>query len=698
MGNKSSSVKDPHFGSESRGRSRSFNGLASRFRKASKSPPRDRSSSFGESARPTRKGSGRTGQNGTFKTGQSQNGHVIRRGHDIPIATLSKSGIAIPENDTIGKSELKDSISSLSKSAPGRGFQYHRNSPARHVTPVKEQNSKDSTPVKSSSETKENSVSKVNSSSSKKALIYDESDTIIKSSNLKNLRNKQLSDKPELIENYAESPRLSASQMRNVSRELFSDQLEDLAKRRGMATLNRDLSLSNASLGLLSNRSKSMHSLSSNDWDYEERCNVGELLSFADSSKVGELCRSITSQFSSENQDDDTFLRPRTNSASAVDFGRFERNRVAMGATSAEIRRSLASQYAIDPKSSQRSSSTDNVAPDVAQARRMLVARALKDGDNTETGDNTLEQHQTQQSESQQNDQVQLRHTQSSSALLKRSASPGLSMSEKRSSSPVVLKHAASGPKSSPVLTRRSSSPRLGSSGLTPEKIAQQQGITTTGKTGNTLLQNLDKNQLLAANMTKSMQKFLLDNQGVGTNSSEYEKLHDKLLKKKKSGSALQTSGMRERSSSFSVLTSKQQQQQFVQQMIQEQLKQKQEVINQPETKVGHSPSKSYDSTPVSTGGDSGFRSRSQSWSSLSRKSMYESQQQISNVMNPVNNLWSYSEVSLAELPVDLTTQPQRFISVIEDDGPVPVDLNFSYGRLIQCRCITVYKILNSQC
>jgi len=52
---------------------------------------------------------------------------------------------------------------------------------------------------------------------------------------------------------------------------------------------------------------------------------------------------------------------------------------------------------------------------------------------------------------------------------------------------------------------------------------------------------------------------------------------------------------------------------------------------------------------------------RSQSWSSLSRKSMYESQQQISSVMNPVSNSMSYSEVSLAESPVDLTSQLQRF-------------------------------------
>ena len=692
MGNKSSSSKDPHFGGESRGRSRSFNGLASRFRKTSRSPPRDRSNSFGESAgRPQRKGSGRTGQNGTFKTGQSQNGHVIKRGHDIPIATLTKNSVAIPEHDTIDKSEFKESISSLSKSAPGRGFHY-RSSPNRHVTPFKEQNSVNSTPVKSSSESRENSISKTNSTNSKKALVYSENDTIIKSSNLKNLKNKQLSDKPELIENYAESPRLSVSQMRNVSRELFSDQLEDLAKRRGMATLNRDLSLSNASLGLLSNRSKSMHSLSSNDWDYEERCNVGELLSFADSSKVGELCRSITSQFSSEIQEEDpTYQRPRTNSASAIDLGRFERNRVAMGASvsSAEIRRSLASQYAIDPSSSLRSTSTDNVAPDVVHARRMLVARALKDDD--ELPESSVDPYQSPQKLQQQQQQqaqqrqpqpqepaVQMRKSPKSSMPVKRASSPSLLLAEKIATAPGSVLQEKVGQKPSPVLNRRSSSPRL--SGM----VTSERGISPGKGSTSNLLQGLDKNQLLAANMTKSMQKFLLDNQGVGTNSTNYEKLHDKLLKKKKSSPVVMESGLRERSSSFSVLTSRHQQEQFVQQMIdaqQEKVKQKQDTETQVETKIVHTPCKSYDSTPVSTGGDSGFRSRSQSWSSLSRKSMYESQQQISSVMNPVSNLMSYSEVSLAELPVDLTSQPQRFISNIDDDEPVPVNTNFSHGR-----------------
>lgn len=675
MGNKSSSGKDPHFSSESRGRSRSFNGLASRFRKASRSPPRDRSSSFGETTKPQRKGSGRGNQNGALKS--SQNGHIIKKGPDIPIATLTKTGVEVPHNDKNTKSKYDESLAKLSQSAPGgRPYHYRQSSPTKQVTPSKLATSKNSTPSKVMNEQSDRTISKNSLGMTPvKEFIYNEDDTIIKSSNLKNLKNKQLSDKPKLIEDYSESPRLSVSQMRNVSRELFSDQLEDLAKRRGMATLNRDLSLSNASLGLLSNRSKSMHSLSSNDWDYEERCKVGELLSFEGSSKVGELCRSITSQFSGDNHDDDLFLRPRTSSASAVDLGHYERKHVAMGATSAEIRRNLASQYAIDPKkSSQKSSSTDNVTPDVISARRMLVARALKDGDTPEKGEDTSPQGVMSQKRSSSPNILESTRSMSPSALSQgRSGSPV----SNRSSSPGLL-----GQHLSPDRLGRSSSPAL-ENRLTPEKIYQQSGLSSSNST---LLQNVDKKQLQAANMTKSMQKFLLDQQGVGTNSTDYEKLHNKLQKKKKRpGSGIFELGMRERSSSFTVLTSKQKQQQFVEQMIQEQLsKQKTEEPVQQETKIIHVQSKSYDSTPVSTGGDSGFRSRSQSWSSLSRKSVYESEQHINSVINPaMSNLWSYSEMSLAELPVDLTSQPQRFISIIEDDGPVPDDLNFSKGILI---------------
>ena len=708
MGNKSSSTKDPHFSSESRGRSRSFNGLASRFRKASKSPPRDRSSSFGESTRPQRKGSGRGSQNGALKS--SQNGHVIKRGPDIPIATLTKTGVDIPSNEKNNRNKKEKSLAELSQSAPGgRTFHYRQSSPTKHLTPSKEPSSRTSTPSKGTNESRESTISKTSLGTS--GFTYNDDDTIIKSSNLKNLKNKQISDKPKLIEDYSESPRMSVSQMRNVSRELFSDQLEDLAKRRGMATLNRDLSLSNASLGLLSNRSKSMHSLSSNDWDYEERCKVGELLSFEGSSKVGELCRSITSQFSSDNQDsEDMFSRTRTNSASAVDLGRYDRKHVAMGATSAEIRRNLASQYAIDPKkSSQKSSSTDNVGPDVISARRMLVARALKDGDVPEKGDDSPSPIVTPQKRS------------SSPNILERTSSPG-AISQGRSGSPISNRSLSPslGHNYSPDKSYRSSSPALGSNfsperagrsaspalgqnitserssspslenSLTPEKIFQKK---LQSSSSSTLLQNMDKSQLQAANMTKSMQKFLLDNQGVGTNSTDYEKLHNKLQKKKKRpGSGVFELAERERSSSFSILSSKQKQQQFVEQMIQEQLtKPKIEEPVQTETKIIHVQSKSYDSTPVSTGGDSGFRSRSQSWSSLSRKSVYESEQHINSVTNPaVNNLWSYSEMSLAELPVDLTSQPQRFISVIEDDGlePEPENLNYSKGILQKFFCV----------
>ncbi|KAH3702565.1 hypothetical protein DPMN_077589, partial [Dreissena polymorpha] len=756
MGNKHSSSKDAHFSSESRGRSRSFNGLASRFRKASRSPPRERSSSFGESAgKPHRKGSGKMGQNGVFKGGQGNNGHLIRRGHDIPITTtLTRDNGGVDVQIEVKKVGDVESLGKLSQSAPsGRGFHY-RHSPARNVTPIAEQVSVGTMSVKDQRRLSQDS-SKLSCPSPSKSIILDENDTIIKSSNLKNLKNKQLSqtDKQELIENYSENTsHISADKMRTVSRELFSDQLEDLAKRRGMATLNRDLSLSNASLGLLSNRSKSMHSLSSNDYDYEERCKVGELLSFEDSHQVGELCRSITSQFSSENQqekDQDIFLRPRTSSASAVDLGSYNRKQMAFGKTSAEIRRNLASQYAIDPnKSAQKSSSANNVGSDVMQARRMLVARALKDGekdDNVSVGSVVPPQQSPQIAMAMQESLVKQHSLQSLKVNESVSLSPSSPVTTGLKASPKMGRRSSAGrltgvitspeksyslakqgtpsPSGKMFITRRTSSP-IFPQGLvsTPEKTGTNQSISRTSSgsflqniqspvsitdkssthqsmsriSSGSLLQNIDVNQLLAANMTKSMQKFLLDDRGIGTNSTDYEKLHNKLNKNKikKSTSALPTDeGFRERSSSFSMLLSRQQQQQFVQQMISQQqaeLSKKQEKVQDQEmvvsetqiTQIVHLQTKSYDSTPVSTGGDSGFRSRSQSWSSLSRKSVYESQREICGVSNPVSNLWSYSEVSLAELPVDLTSQPQRYISVIEDDGPSPENLNFSHAPL----------------
>ena len=655
MGNKSSSNKDPNFAGESRGRSRSFNGVTSRFRKTSRSPPRDRSNSISELIRPQRKGSGKAGQHGVLKS--VQNGHAIRRGHDIPIATPTKSP---PVIDIPKKSNKKDdSPVHLSQSAPGgKQFHYRYTSPLKQQTPVKDKHglTKTSAPVENETELKPEFTSR-KSSPSKSILILNEEDTLIKSSNLtlKNLKNNQLSNKSQLIENYAESPRLSVAAMRHVSRELFSDQLEDLAKRRGMATLNRDLSLSNASLGLLSNRSKSMHSLSSNDYDYEEKCNVGELLSFADSNKVGELCRSITSQFSSDNQDtEEMFLRPRTNSASAIDLGQRERTEVALGSTSAEIRKNLASQYAIDPrKSSLKSISAGNVTPDVIQARRMLVARALKDSENSEIPDDSSDTVTPE----------------------KRRSSPDIFRPDNRSHSPSAL----TARRSPSPASIRSSSPSLVGRAI-PEKVLQQNRASPSS-----MLQNISEDQIMAANMTKSMQKFLLNNPGVGTNTTDYEKLHDKQNKKKKPFKGMAYEGcLRERSSSFSILSSKQKQLQFVQQIIQEQLNSK-PIEQEKQVEVFHVQSKSYDETPVSTGGDSGFRSRSQSWSSLSRKSMYESQQLISDacaLKNPVSSLWNYSEMSLSEWPLDLSSQPQRFISIIEDDGTVMENFTFSNGML----------------
>ena len=689
MGNKSSS----HSG-ESRGRSRSFNGLASKFRRHSRSPPRDRSSSFSENSKPQRKGSGRYGQNGDVKSGQTSQS-VRRGGHDVP--RISPEKTAPVDMKTGSNEKAKQDLSSrLSQSAPG----------VRHHGPP--------TPVK-----REIVNSEVPSTES--TLVKDNS-AFIKSSNLKNLKKNQISEKSELIENYAGSPRLGVSQMRQVSRDLFSDQLEDLAKRRAKANLNRDLSLSNASLGLLSNRSKSMHSLSSCDYDYEERCNVGELLSFEHSYKVGELCRSITNQFSNDDEDgdDSPLMRHRTNSASAIELGRHERKGVAMGATSVQMRRQFPSPTKSQSQSAAEdpySAPTPTSQPEGNSARRVLVSRALKDISPVKSsmpsltrissepqvsnprsslpslGQSPVEPSEPQRLPKRSSQPVlsQYVHERAASPrnFQERAASPrntperslvprstrSLSpTSQYRASSPLTNDTSTQSKRASSPLTNYASTSQIRSSSPLTNNVSSASPYRANSPLSNNTsasnspakrpIMNLNKEQLLAANMTKSMQKFLLANPGVGTNSTDYEKLHNKIDKKKK---IIETDVIRERSSSFSVLSQKTQEQQIVQRMIEEQ----QTAQKLKQQSIVHQHSHSYDSTPVSTGGDSGFRSRSQSWSSLSQKSLTGSKGQgqghavVADGQNQMRSLLSYSVTSLLDSPTD----PQRYLTLMPEEG-----------------------------
>ena len=685
MGNKSSS----HSG-ESRGRSRSFNGLVSKFHRTSKSPPRDRSSSLSESSRPQRKGSGRHGQNGDVRSAQTS--QSVRRGSDVPRLTPEKTA-PVEIGIRSGEKVKQDLSSRLSKSAPG----------GRHPGPP--------APVKKE-------IVNYDVPSTQSTLVKDNS-AFIKSSNLKNLQKNQTSEKSELIENYSGSPRLGVSQMRQVSRELFSDQLEDLAKRRAKANLNRDLSLSNASLGLLSNRSKSMHSLSSCDYDYEERCNVGELLSFEHSYKVGELCRSITNQFSNDLEDgeESPLMRHRTNSASAIELGRHERKGVAMGATSVQMRRQLSSptksQLSQSAAENPYSAPTPTSQPEGNSARRVLVSRALKDISPVKSSMPSLTRISSEPQVSNPRSSLPClgpspvepteRHH-----LPKRSSQPVLSQhSHERATSPRNTPERSLMPRSSrslsptsqyrassPLSNNKSASPYRASSPLTNNttmsehrssspltNVSASQYRANSPLSNNTSasnspakrpLMNLNKEQLLAANMTKSMQKFLLANPGVGTNSTDYEKLHNKIDKKKK---IIETDVGRERSSSFSVLYQKTQEQQIVQRMIEEQ-KTEQKLKQQ---SIVHQHSHSYDSTPVSTGGDSGFRSRSQSWSSLSQKSLTGSKGHAlaADGQNQMRSLLSYSVTSLLDSP----SQPQRYFAFMPEGGANAETLSVNKGR-----------------
>ncbi|KAL3836273.1 hypothetical protein ACJMK2_021711 [Sinanodonta woodiana] len=626
MGNKSSSHKDPTLPGEIRGRSRSFTGLTSKFRRANKSPPRERSSSFSDSR--LKKGSLKSSQsqNGALKSGQ--NGHVACRGQDVVLTTAGKSTATnIKQELTLPVDNSKHEIisSNLSQSAPGgRPFHYRTGLANEEST---------NTPSRSGGQSSRSNVTVLSNLTPEK--------TGKKTDGRTSTPQKSSDKKEPQLETYIGSPRLSVSHVRQVSRELFADHIEDLSRRRGRAVMNRDLSLSQASLGLLSNKSKSMHSLNSNDYDYEERCHVGELMSMEDRIKMGELCKNITSHFASDMQDGDLepFMRPRTSSAPSLELANYERKIVAMGTASAQLRQ----QYAINSSSPKRqNASQNNVQSGVIQARKMLVARALKDEDAKENSSLVSP----------------IVSDERSNSPTSRSISPeGSSVGNFRSKSPGMYKLGRS---ISPVSNRSVSPLSQGFSKGSPGKGVQQTRELLT----HSPLQYINEEQMLATNMTKSMRKFMMSggspNSKFGVVLSDYENISNFDKKSIRNVDKI----MRDRSSSFSLMPTA-----------------RSSFKNSHSSEVP-TVSKSNDSTPFSTGGDSGFRSRSQSWSSLSRKSTCSSIGQLANIpnaLNPASRLWSYSVTSLSEMPMDIP-HCERYVQSEETEG-VEDSCTFSSGR-----------------
>lgn len=323
MGNKASSPRKDIDGGEIRGRSRSFTGITSKFRKRSKSPPRERSSSFTDT-RPKR---------GSFKF-SSHNGGVPTQNSQPPSGGNQSSSptksITIRSGGR-SREEENDSAKLLSTSCPTR---------TRHFPPL------------------------LDSSVPPEAR---QKDTLGRDTIRRSLTRKD-----------SESPRLCPKQMRQISRDLYGETLADISKRRGLAVQNRDLSMSQASLGHMSCKSQSLHSLGNVGLEDEDE-------------KIGPVYGKIVlrqnrpKHLHMNRYSGDFDLRVRAGSLSAGDINR--KSGTLRNDSPSEPQRRI-SQPIVSSSDSKVKVNIQRSPEEVVQARRMLVYRALKT-DGEELGQNS---------------------------------------------------------------------------------------------------------------------------------------------------------------------------------------------------------------------------------------------------------------------------------------------------------------------
>lgn len=318
MGNKhGTQKKDGDFPGEIRGRSRSFTGFSTKFRRKSKSPTRERSSSVSEQ-RPKR---------GSFKSSQvsdAQNGHLkLSKTNSLPVEDKNKPVSMNWSRKSPVKEDKSDASKLLSTSAPQRSrfLPHHQNSAT--------------------------------------LTFLDGKDTLGRDTIRKSFTQHALQD----------SPRSSVHRMRQLSNVMYGDRIANLSLRRGIAVQNRDMSLSQASLSKISIKSRSLHSLLSDDLE-------NDLLAESN-------IEFDPNMLSSEPKNGDPyFMRPRTGSAPASEFKHRQNKRCTLG-TGERQRRRISHQIPLE------STPIDTVSPgpmlgdkrspeEVIQARRMLVFRALK--------------------------------------------------------------------------------------------------------------------------------------------------------------------------------------------------------------------------------------------------------------------------------------------------------------------------------
>ncbi|XP_055997188.1 protein TANC2-like isoform X5 [Ostrea edulis] len=326
MGNKATSPKKDFDGGEIRGRSRSFTGITSKFRKRSKSPPRERSSSFTDT-RPKRGSFKFSSHNGGVS---SPNGYIPSGGNQSSSPTKSisiKSGVRSRE-------EENDSSRLLSTSCPTR---------SRHFPPLLDSNLP--------SENKQK-------------------DTLGRDTIRRSLTRKD-----------SESPRLCPKQMRQISKDLYGEKLADISKRRGLAVQNRDLSMSQASLGHMSSMSQSLHSLGNIGLEEEEE-NIGPVYG-----KI--VLRQNRPRHLHINRYSGDFDL-RVGAGSLLNSDMYNRHcNLVQNKSPAEPQRRV-SQPAMSSSDSKVKVNTQRSPEEVVQARRMLVYRALKT-DGEELGQNSAD-------------------------------------------------------------------------------------------------------------------------------------------------------------------------------------------------------------------------------------------------------------------------------------------------------------------
>ena len=331
MGNKHSAQrKDGEYPGEIRARSRSFTGFSSKFRRKSKSPTRERSSSVSEH-RPKR-GSLKSSQNGEVHSGH--NNHLnLSKTNSLPVDDKNTPVSINWTRNSSFKEDMNDSSKLLSTSAPSRSryLPHHHNSST--IT------------------------------------FLEGKDTLGRDTIRKGLTQQEMQ----------ESPRSSPNKMRQLSNAMYGDKLANLSLRRGFAVQNRDMSLSQASLSKISMMSRSCHSLLSTDYendDYDDEY-------YARPDQVKRF-----SQDESQNVDF-YFMRPRTGSAPASELTRKGKQKIVMG-TGDRQRQRISHQVPIEstPKDGvvlrggRSSEKINQRSPEeVIQARRMLVFRALKTED-----------------------------------------------------------------------------------------------------------------------------------------------------------------------------------------------------------------------------------------------------------------------------------------------------------------------------